>query len=352
MNSPKKILIIRFSSIGDIVLSTALLRALRVRFPMAQIDYVTRSEFADLVRYNQNLNHTYTWDRRDGVPGLLRIIRELRREDHDLVVDIHHSLRSRLIRMCLRASSVVWIDKRLRERRRLIQDKANEYSSVVSVADRYIEPVGHLGVVADGKGLELHIPDAVTMAVAGRCSALGLNAFEKVFGLCPGARHFTKRWPAERFTALGVQLAKTYRAKILIFGGPDEKGLCAEIAGKISSEVGVAHAADLSGTLDLLKTASAFEFCDAVVCNDSGLMHIAAAMKRPLVAFFGSTVREFGFFPIGTNSRVLEEQGLSCRPCSHIGLASCPEGHFKCLRDIEVSRAAQAVHEIISPRGS
>jgi heptosyltransferase-2 len=87
------------------------------------------------------------------------------------------------------------------------------------------------------------------------------------------------------------------------------------------------------------------EICDVVVSNDTGLMHIAAAMKRNLVAIFGSTVKELGFFPIGTESIVLERNDLSCRPCSHIGRTSCPKKHFRCMKDISTG---EVVHACVS----
>ncbi|HLF19322.1 MAG TPA: glycosyltransferase family 9 protein, partial [Bacteroidota bacterium] len=217
----------------------------------------------------------------------------------------------------------------------------------VPVADRYIECVKKYGVENDGKGLELHIPDEVFFGVSGKIAKLALSRFEKVIGLCPSSRHFTKRWPEDRFAELGVRFAKNHEAKVLIFGGPDDVERCSMIAGQINSEAGSERATDFSGQLSLLETAAAMQFCDAIVTNDSGLMHIAAAMHKKLVAIFGSTVKEFGFFPVGTQSVVVEANGLYCRPCSHIGKSSCPESHFRCMKEISTGDVFQQTKKLM-----
>jgi lipopolysaccharide heptosyltransferase II len=347
MDSPSKTLIIRFSSIGDIVLSSALIRSLRARFPKSQIDFVTRTEYADLVRHNAHLNATVTYDRSSGLAGLYRLAARLREERYDLVVDIHYSLRSRFLRAMIHAPQSVTIDKRLRERHALVKHKVNRYQAVVSVADRYIEPLAPFGVCKDDKGLELHIPDEVRIRTSDKMAALQLDRYECVIGFCPAARHITKRWPPERFIDLGIRLAKERKAKILLFGGPEDNALCSSIASEVNARTGGGSVEDLSGRLDLLETGAAMQSCDALVTNDTGLMHIAAAKQRKLVAVFGSTVREFGFFPYGTQSIVIERLDVPCRPCSHIGRAVCPEGHFRCMKDIQVEEVERAIAQLL-----
>jgi lipopolysaccharide heptosyltransferase II len=345
MSTPSKTLVIRFSSIGDIVLSTPLLRVLRATFPKIQLDYVTRTEYAELVRHNQNVNLVYEYDVREGFEGLRRLKQKLRDEAYDTVVDIHGSLRSIFLRTGLGAQRVFTIDKRKYERFMLVHLKKNLYRSIVSVADRYIEPLEAIGVRSDGKGPELHIPDEVLFGVSGKMATLQLHRFERTIGLCPTARHFTKRWPDDRFVALGVRFAREEDGKVLIFGGKDDRNLTSTIAARINAEAGAERATDLSGQFSLLETAAAMEYCDVVVTNDSGLMHIASAMHKKLVAVFGSTVREFGFFPYG--GIVVERTGLGCRPCSHIGRPSCPEGHLRCLKEIDVEEVYQRVHQLV-----
>lgn len=343
MNSSPKTLIIRFSSVGDIVLSSPLVRGVRRRFPQSQIDYVTRAEYAQLVKFNPNLNLTYEFDASKGFDGLRALKRVLRTEGYDLIIDIHNSLRSRFLRSIREVEQIVRFDKRIWERSVLVKFKKNLYKDVVSVADRYLEPLSKLGIEPDGKGLELHIPDEILFGVSSSIAKLRLARFEKVIGLCPTSRHFTKRWPAGSYARLGQLLVQRLNAKILIFGGPDEVYQTSEIAQAIESWAGPERATNFSGQTSLLETAAAMEYCDVLITNDSGLMHVAAAMKKNVVAIFGSTVREFGFFPVGTRSVVLERAGLYCRPCSHIGRASCPEGHLRCLTEIGEDEVYAAV---------
>ena len=333
MDTSSKTLVIRFSSIGDIVLSTPLLRLLRARFPKGQLDYVTRADYAELVKSNQNLNHTYEFDASEGFDGLRKLKKRIKDERYDLIVDIHDSLRSKYLRS-LHGPSVTVVNKRLIQRSMLVNFKKNVYKDVLPVADRYVEAVKNLGITNDGKGLELHIPDETLFGVSGKMATRKLNQFEKVVGLCPGARHFTKRWPTERFARVGAACAQKAGAKILLFGGKEDETISNQICWDINNQAGAERASSFAGQLGLLETAAAMEYCDVIVTNDTGLMHIATAMHRKIVAIFGSTVREFGFFPHDPQAVVLEQGGLNCRPCSHIGRSECPERHFKCMLDI------------------
>jgi heptosyltransferase-2 len=352
VNPPSKTLIIRFSSIGDIVLSTPLLRVLRAKFPNSQIDYVTRSEYAELVQSNHNLNLVHAYDASEGFDGLRRLKKKLKQERYELIVDIHGSLRSGFIRSNLGARHVLTMDKRKQQRFMLVKLKKNTYDRVVPVEDRYIEPLKEFGVVNDGKGPELNIPDEILFGVSAKIAKLKLNKFEKTVGLCPSSRHFTKRWANERYTELGIRLAKELDAKILIFGGKEDVELNSRIAAEIVRQTGPERATHLSGELSLLESAAAMEFCDLIVSNDSGLMHLATAMHKKLVVVAGSTVREFGFFPSGPHTVILERNGLYCRPCSHIGRSSCPEKHFRCMNEIDVKDVFAAVDGLIKKEDS
>ncbi len=336
MNTPGKILVLRFSSIGDIILSSPLLRVLRKRFPQSQIDYATRKDYAELIRSNQNINYTYELDTDEGIRGLWALRKRIRDEGYDLIVDIHGSIRSLFITACPGASRIVRVDKRKRERVTLVRHKKDVYDRIVPVSQRYIETVLEFGVTDDGKGTEIQLPDSVLSGASGKLARLKLNEYERVIGLCPTARHLTKRWPKDRFVGLGAKFVKEWNAKILIFGGPADFDYCRTVADSIEADAGKGCTSNLCGTLDLLETAATMDFCDLVVTNDSGLMHMAEARGRNLAAIFGSTVRQFGFFPQNTNSGVIERTGLYCRPCTFIGRDSCPEKHFRCMKEIEV----------------
>ncbi|MBN1397168.1 MAG: lipopolysaccharide heptosyltransferase II [Bacteroidetes bacterium] len=346
MNEKAKILIIRFSSIGDIVLSSLLIRILRKRFPASQIDFVVRDQYAELIRCNPYLNSVIEFRTGGGFNDLHRFAQRIKQEKYDLLIDIHNSLRSRYIRYLSGAGEKMNVNKRIFARTMLVKFKRNYYYSYVSVADRYIESLGIYGIKNDLQGLELFIPDEIADRVSNLVLSLKSNRFGKIIGLCPSARHFTKRWPEERFIEAGVSLSCELNAKIIIFGGKDDTGLCTAVKEGINKRSGDEIASSFCGKFSLFETAAAIKSCDLIVTNDSGLMHIAAAMKRKIVAIFGSTVREFGFFPIGSENIVLEKENLYCRPCSHIGRKNCPERHFRCMNEITASDVVKAVKKI------
>ncbi|MBI2428321.1 MAG: glycosyltransferase family 9 protein [Ignavibacteriales bacterium] len=348
MTLPNKTVVFRLSSIGDIVLSSALLRVMRQSAGKdARIDFVVRKEYAELVRSSHHLSIVHEYDVDSGFDGLKKLAKELYDEHYDLAVDIHDSIRTKFLRTTCRPKETVVIDKRKFERWLLVNMKRNAYDDELSVAERYIETVEKYGVKNDGKGLEIFIPDSILFDVSGKMGRLKLNRFEKVVGICPGAKHFTKRWQKEKFAEVAVRTANEFHAKIHLFGGADERADCAFVADEVSRGVSPDAVTNFAGEFSILETTAALEFCDVVITNDSGLMHLAAAKQKKIVAIFGSTVNEFGFYPYGTESIVIERKDLECRPCTHIGRKSCPKEHFKCLVDISADEVFEATKKMI-----
>jgi len=346
MQEIPKILIIRLSSIGDIVLASPLIRVVRAAYPKAQIDFLVKSEYAELARFNPNLSSII--ELKTSEHAELQALRDrIRRDQYDVVLDIHNSLRSRYIRMFSGAHRTLVVDKRVFSRLLLVRFKWNLYKSVVSVADRYLETGQSLGIDVDQKGLEIFIPDGTMFSVASMMSKLKLERYNIVVGFAPTAKHATKQWPIERFVELGTNLAKEFQTKVLILGGKEDAEYCGDIAQMVNSQCNGSVAESFAGRFTLLETAAAIGFCDAVVCNDTGVMHLAAAMQRKIVAIFGSSVREFGFFPLGSETIVVENNNLRCRPCSHVGLDRCPKGHFRCMNDIHVTEVLGAFRQVL-----
>jgi lipopolysaccharide heptosyltransferase II len=347
MQPPTKTLIIRFSSIGDIVLTTPLLRVLRARFPDIQMDYVVRKTYADLVRSNHNLNVTYEFDASTGFAGLRMLKKRLKGERYDLVLDLHDSIRSRYLRSLLGVDRIAVLDKRLKERTMLVRFKKNIYRGLVPVVDRYIETLEDYGITNDGRGPELHIPDETLFGVSGRMAGFRLNRFEHVLGVCPFARHWTKEWPLEFFTEIAKRFVREKDGAVMIFGGRADVERAQHLTAQLGEASVPERIVNLAGMLSLTETAAAMQYCDVLLTNDTGLMHIADAMQKKVVALFGSTVREFGFYPRPENAVVMERPGLYCRPCSHVGRDKCPEEHFRCMREIEPTDVFEAVRELL-----
>jgi len=331
-----KVLVLRLSSIGDIILTSPFLRAFKVRFPEAELHYVVRKEYADLLRWNPHIDNLITVDVSQGRRGLETLNLALCTEHFDAVFDLHHHLRTRIIRNGV-SGHIHSIDKRALRRLLLVGAHLNTYGTVVPVPERYIETAARYGVVADTLGPELFLPDDVLNAAAALLSSAGWAASSPLIGVCPGSQHFTKRWPLEKFIQL-TRLLLAHGYDIAVFGSSDDTAAAEALQAVDSSRVLM-----LCGRASLAETAAMLASCEAVVANDSGLMHMATALRRPVVAVFGSTVKEFGFFPYNSKAAVLEVRDLPCRPCTFIGRKSCPKGHFKCMEDVSPEMVLEAL---------
>ena len=306
-----KILIIRLSSLGDILLTTPVIRAIKKRYPSAKIDFVVKKSFEDAVLYNSNLSKIYIYDK----DQTQRLTTELKSRSYDLIIDLQNNFRSRVLTQSLHTAT-----KRFRKptlkKLLLVWFKINLLKNLKSIPQRYAEAAN---VELDSEGLDLILPNEILQS---------LDAQKKYIGFCPGAKHNTKRWLPEYFIELGNELIRRGYI-IILFGGETEKELCDEISNRLSGSV------NLQNNNDLFRIAASMKMCKLIVTNDSGLMHAATAAGVPVVAIFGSTVKEFGFTPYGVKNLILENKSLSCRPCSHIGKASCPKHHFKCMKEIK-----------------
>lgn len=347
MPNIKKILIIRFSSIGDVILASPLIRCLRAAYPHAQIDFLVKSDYAELVKFNPHLNRVI--ELKTAESAELRALRKkIQDQQYDVILDIHNSLRSRYIRALTGARIVSVVNKYIVKRFLLVNFKLNLYRRELSVAERYLRTARRLGVFNDKKGLEVFVPDGISQGVKTRLSKSKVADHPLVVGFSPTANHFTKRWLQERYVELGARLAKERNAKILIFGGKEDAEYCGDIAHMINSLRTSTAAESFAGSFSLLETAAALDACHLVVTNDTGIMHLAAARRRNVVAIFGSTVQQFGFFPYGTEAIVVEKKELACRPCSHIGREQCPKGHFKCMKEIHVEDVLEAAEQLLT----
>jgi lipopolysaccharide heptosyltransferase II len=348
-----KTLIVRLSSVGDIVLSSLLIRTLHSRFPQCQIEYLVKEEYADLVRYNPHVAKTIIFPSHGSLADLCRLRGSVRRSGYDLLIDIHDSLRSRVL--CLGARRVVRIRKRKIARFALVHfrwDLYRHFGGSPNVALRYCEPLEVLGVSDDGAGLDLYVPEEAQKRARHVLQAHGIVEGQPVLGVCPSARHATKMWLPERFAEAAYRLGASHAMTVVLFGDTGERARCEAIAEEMHRHSPGIPVAVLAGKLSLLETAAAMDACTLVVTNDSGLMHIAAARKRKVVAVFGSTVRQFGFMPFGTESRIAENADLPCRPCTHIGRDQCPRGHFRCMNDVTVHQLVSQADALLFSKGS
>jgi lipopolysaccharide heptosyltransferase II len=345
----RRTLIIRFSSVGDIILSSLLVRVLRKQFPASTIDFLVKQEYADLVRFNPAISRVVEFPSDGGIADLRRVRAQIHNAAYDLLIDIHDSLRSRYL--CFGHSRIARVKKRKIARFLLVKAKWDVYGwfgGSPGVAERYLETVRSLDVNNDGNGLEVFFPETVTALAEKVLVEAGIQSPRALIGICPSARHNNKMWLKEGFAETAATLAREHGGAVLLFGsGKGEETRCREVKEMIEQQSQETPVLNLAGRLSLLETAAMMDRCSIIVTNDSGLMHLATARKRKVVAIFGPTARELGFFPYGTTSTVIENISLSCRPCTHIGLPLCPKGHFKCMNDIHASQVIDAARALM-----
>ena len=336
-----RILVVRFSSIGDILLTTPFLRVLRTKWPQAHVDFATKARFAPLLLHNPRIDGLLTLAEPGDFRSLRRLARQARETRYDYVLDLHKNWRS--MWLGLRAGATVHrYRKDALKRFLLVSFHWNLYRRVVPVRERYfLAAPPEWGLKDDGGPLEFVLSADERRWAEEELTRLGLGKKRPLIGLAIGAGYVTKRWPAEHFAALAHSLRKKRDAGILLFGDLRDS----PAAGRIREVE--PRAVDLTGRSTLRQTAALLERCDAVVSNDSGLMHLAEALRRPLVAIFGSTTRELGFYPTCPNCLVVERPELKCRPCSHVGRNRCPRGHLACLRDISPREVEQALEGLL-----
>lgn len=338
----QRILVIRFSSIGDIVLTTPTLRALRRRFPDARIDMVAKRQFAELIETNPALHTVFRYDALSGFSGLLRLGHELRQVHYDLCVDLHGNLRSQILRLLISSAHQTGYSKEIFARTLLVQAKINRYRRIVPVPERYLAPLARFGVQNDEHGLELFPTEQDKAYIAGLFAAEGLRDGEPVVGFGAIAAHPLKQWPIENFIALGQRLIDQHQARIVLFGGPGDRENAERIAQQLSNRAIV-----LCGRVSLLAAAAALKRCAIFIGNDTGTVHIAAAMQRPVVAIFGPTVEEFGFYPYRTPAKVISAP-LPCRPCTHTGKGHCKiRDTHACMTTIRVDEVLEAAETLL-----
>ena len=326
-----KILVLRFSSIGDIMLTTPVLRQLKQQVPGAQVHFATKQAFGSLLEANPYVDKLHLL-----AGSLGALVRELRAERFDFIVDLHNNLRTRLVRAALPGVPGRAFDKLNWQKYLLVRFKINRLPPL-HLVDRYRAAAAGLGIHDDGQGLDYFIPAGQAVDVAATLP-FGFRAGHYV-AVVIGAAHATKRLPVDKLIELVGRLAPR---PVVLLGGPED-----ESTGHVI-ELAYEHTAsprrdapllfNACGHFSLHQSASLLQQAQFVVSHDTGLMHIAAAFKKPVFSVWGNTVPEFGMYPYRTPFEVLQVPGLACRPCSKIGFGECPLGHFKCMREQNLNR--------------
>ena len=327
-----KYLIIRFSSIGDIVLTTPVARALKEQAG-AEVHYLTKASFQSVLKANPHVDRIHTIRKE-----VKEVLPQLRAERFDGIIDLHNNLRSRQVRLGLFSVPARGFNKLNLEKWLMVRLKINRLPKV-HIVDRYLKAVAHLGVINDGKGLDYFIPPADELDAGVFIRSRGLDLVSNPDKMPPeasytafviGAAHATKRLPADKI----IDFCRRIEGPVLLLGGPED----AETGKTIAAQAGE-HVINACGRCNLNQSASLVRQAGLVITHDTGLMHIAAAFRKKIISVWGNTIPEFGmypYYPAGMDlNTTLEVKGLPCRPCSKIGFGECPKGHFRCMRGIE-----------------
>jgi len=328
------VLLVRFSSIGDVLLTTPLVRALRARHPDAQLVFVTKRAMAPLVSANPHLSDVVTLEPGESVRTLARRLAALAPTRG---LDLHGSLRGRALRWLVPCSWHGYAKRKL-ARGLLISTKINLYGRPVPVAERYFQAARGLDVRPDGRPPEFFL-DASSRERIDRwlVERGGPGGGAPLAVLAPGAAHFTKRWPADRWVALATRLRADGYA-LAVVGGQEDRAAAQSLA---------PYAAITTGDFSLQETGALLARARILVSGDTGVMHMATGVGTPVVALFGPTVEQFGFFPYASPSAVLQRR-LDCRPCSTMGGERCPMEHHRCLVDIAADEVAAVVARLVA----
>lgn len=326
LSKVSKILIVRLSSLGDILLTTPFIRSLKNQYSNLTIDFLVKEQFEDAVKLNPYLSKTISVKNNYDV-FLLK--QELKNNNYDLIIDLQNNFRSRKLTKGV-ASKIKRFKKPNLDKFLLVNFKINRLKDIIPIPVRYSQVITNFEL--DNGGLELFIDETVKPTV---------DSNKQLIGFCPGSVHKTKMWPENYFIELGKSLSKD-NYQIILLGGKNDKEVCSGISKSIPGSL------NLSNDNKLFETAANMKNCSLVICNDSGLMHTALAVDVPVISIFGSTVKEFGFAPYGGKSLVLENNSLSCRPCSHIGRSECPQKHFECMLKITPEYVYKKTKEFLS----
>ncbi len=328
----KKILIIRFSSIGDIVLTTPVIRAIKTQMDDVEVHYAVKKQYHSVLEANPYIDKFHLLDN-----DMNALIKALKAEKFDFVVDLHNNLRTRKIKSALSTESAAF-SKLNWEKWLVVNFKVNKLPNI-HIVDRYLEAAAPLGVKADALGLDYFIPEKDEVEQ----DWLPETHQKEYVAFAIGGNHETKKLPIDRI----IELCDKINKPIVLLGGKEdeangekisdffdrkhEKGDYKESLNELGKKALVYNGC---GKFSINQSASVLKGATYVFTHDTGMMHIAAALKKNIFSIWGNTLPEFGMYPYRTKFTILENKKLSCRPCSKIGYDKCPKGHFKCMNDI------------------
>ena len=326
-----KFLIIRFSSIGDIVLTTPVARCLKKQVPDAAVHFLTKQSFATIVESNPYIDKVHllahSWD---------TVVHELKQENYDYIIDLHHNLRTLRLRKDLGIKSFAF--NKLNIQKWIYTNFKWNLMPDLHIVDRYMKTIESFGVKNDEEGLDYFIPvkDEVKQ------KEIPASHHAGYIGVVIGAVHNTKKLPVEKLK----ELCSKIDHPVIVLGGKEDNE-----NGKQIASVDPVKIYNACGKFNLNESADLVRKAKLIITHDTGLMHIAVAFRKKIISVWGNTVPEFGMYPYYGKwqiaNAVFEIRNLPCRPCSKIGYNKCPRRHFKCMRQISMDAIAETARQFL-----
>jgi heptosyltransferase-2 len=327
-----KFLIIRFSSIGDIVLTTPVIRCLKKQVPDAEVHFLTNNSFRSVVEHNPYIDKlhvlAHSWE---------LMIEELKTEEYDYIIDLHHNTKTFRVKNALKKKSFSFYKLNI-QKYFYTAFKINMLPKV-HIVDRYLKTVESFGVKNDSAGLDYFISKSEEITK----EDIPASHWAGYMACVIGAAHGTKQWPVHKWK----EFCENMKYPIILLGGTED----AANGNKIAA-VDPVKVYNACGKFKLNESADLVRKAKLVISNDTGLMHIAAAYKKPVISLWGNTVPSFGMYPYYGNRftdvqlfDLLQANKLWCRPCSKIGYNKCPLQHFKCMENIEVNEVLERARQ-------
>lgn len=331
-----KILVIRFSSIGDIVLTTPIVRCLKQQKEGIELHFLTKAAYKPVVEANPYIDkiHFLHEDLED-------VIDMLKEEKFDYVIDLHHNLRSLRVKRALNVMSYTF--SKLNVRKWLLVNFKLNLMPDKSIVERYFDAIKALDVKNDGQGLDYFIPETTKV----ENKDIPVSHWGGYAGCVIGGSYNTKKLPVSQWK----KFCSSVPYPVILLGGPEDRAEGEQIAAQDPIKI-----YNACGKFDINESAWLVKHAKVVVSNDTGLMHIAAAFKKPVISLWGNTSPAMGMFPyygfnnmnrvVSRESVIMEEKKLYCHPCSKLGYNRCPEGHFKCMYELDMVYLTDSVKKM------
>lgn len=314
-----KVLVVRFSSIGDILMTTPVLRCLKEQLPGVELHYLTKRKFAFVLEGNPRIDRFHYLD-----DSFSEMVGQLRAEHFDFLVDLHHNARTFRLKQALRVPSSAYFKANI-EKWMYLHLRINRLPGTPT-AVRFLDTLAPLDVKDDGKGLEYYFTRTWNLD-----DLLPETHRESYLACVIGGSAFTRRMPPEKIVEILMQVP----GPIALLGGPDDRERGAWISAQLGS-----RAYNACGSCSFEASAYLVQQARAVLTHDTSLMHVAAAFNQRIVSVWGHNIPEFGNEAFRVDQSFNIGLDLPCRPCSKNGSARCPKGHFKCMRDIPAAEVS------------